>query len=95
MIDMFAVYILYSPIIKRFYVGSTNNLVDRLKRHNEGQSKYTKKGVPWNLVTSFNFNSRSEAYKLEMKIKKRGIERYLKDINFHLKCNIRGVAQSG
>jgi putative endonuclease len=79
---MYFVYILLSEKLDRYYVGSTNNIVDRLKRHNGGQGKYTSKGVPWELITSFEVNSRSEAVNLEMKIKKRGIKRYLLDINF-------------
>ena len=40
-----------------------------------------KKGVPWELVECFDCETRSEAVQLEMKIKKRGIKRYLEDIN--------------
>ncbi len=74
------VYILYSRSLNRFYVGHTSNLEDRLKRHNEGRSKSTKAGVPWELKWRQNCKSRSEAMKLELKIKKRGISRYLEDI---------------
>jgi putative endonuclease len=79
---MYWVYILYSDSIGRFYVGSTNDIKERLERHNSGQGVYTKRGVPWRLVTSFEFLTRSEAVRLEKKIKKRGIERYLEDIGF-------------
>ncbi|MFN3941656.1 MAG: GIY-YIG nuclease family protein [Flavobacterium sp.] len=30
------VYILHSPNYDKYYIGQTNNLEDRLKRHNEG-----------------------------------------------------------
>jgi putative endonuclease len=66
---MFHVYILYSVITDRYYVGQTANLEDRLKRHNQGRSKYTKSGIPWKLVFSESFVSRSEAEELEKRIK--------------------------
>jgi putative endonuclease len=66
---MFHVYILYSVITDRYYVGQTANLEDRLKRHNQGRSKYTKSGIPWKLVFKKNFENRSDAVKFELKIK--------------------------
>jgi len=66
---MFSVYILYSLITDRYYVGQTANLEDRLLRHNQGRSKYTKSGIPWNLVFKKQFKSRSEAALFEMKLK--------------------------
>lgn len=73
----YTTYILYSAFLKKYYVGSTANLADRLRRHNDGESKYTRKGVPWVLIWSSAFEQRSEAVSLEMKIKKRGIKRFL------------------
>ncbi len=78
----YIVYILYSAIWKRYYVGQTNNLEDRLKRHNKGLVKSTKGGIPWKLVTTFKVESRSASMKLETKIKKRGIKRFLDDSQF-------------
>ena len=66
---MFYVYILYSSKIDSFYVGSTANLQDRLKRHNEGRSKATKKGMPWIVVYTKIYNTRPEAYRAELYIK--------------------------
>ncbi len=74
------VYILYSTSINKFYCGQTNNLENRIVRHNSGQSKWTTKGIPWELVWSRSFDSRSESVKQERIIKKRGIQRYLEDI---------------
>ncbi|MCP4456554.1 MAG: GIY-YIG nuclease family protein [Cytophagales bacterium] len=65
---MYWVYILFSDKLEKYYVGSTNNLTDRLKRHNSKQSTYTKKGVPWNLVASFECDLKSEAVRFEKKI---------------------------
>ena len=79
---MFFVYIIYSSIKEKFYIGQTNDIEDRLRRHNSGQSLATKNGIPWKMIYSIQLNSRSEAVILETKIKKRGAKRYLQDINF-------------
>jgi putative endonuclease len=77
----YKVYILWSEVLQKFYVGSTNDLDDRLYRHNSGQSTYSAKGIPWNLICSFDCADRKEAVNLENKIKKRGIERFLLNQN--------------
>ena len=86
---MYYTYILFSESINKYYVGNTEDLTDRLKRHNAGEGKFTKRGVPWNLKCSFKCNTRSEAIILENKIKKRGVKRFLQDMI------VRGVAQPG
>ena len=65
----FFTYILQSQIDRRFYIGQSQNLLQRLKEHNSGKSKYTKAFCPWALIwykTSF---TRAEAFRLEQKIK--------------------------
>jgi putative endonuclease len=47
---MFYVYILYSARSKNFYYGFTKDLRRRLEEHNQGESKATKSGIPWELV---------------------------------------------
>jgi putative endonuclease len=74
---MFHTYIIFSEKVNRYYVGSTQDLDDRLRRHNAGHSKSTKGKGPWTLITSFSFKTRSEAMALETKIKKRGAKRFL------------------
>ncbi len=68
---------LYSAGKKKYYVGQTQDLEHRLYRHNRGLEHYTRSGVPWNLIWSKECRDRSEAMKLERKIKKRGAGRYL------------------
>ena len=79
---MYCTYILYSVTKLKFYIGQTNDIEDRLKRHNNGSSLSTKSGIPWKIIYSITLSSRSEAVLLETKIKKRGAKRYLQDINF-------------
>jgi putative endonuclease len=66
-------------MLGRYYVGSTENIERRLFEHNTGQSRYTSRGKPWELVYTIGHQSRSAALKLETKIKKRGASRYLAD----------------
>ena len=56
---MFYVYVLWSESRKRSYVGSTQNLLERLRRHNAGHSKATKAGIPWTLAYYEEFPTRS------------------------------------
>ncbi len=64
------VYFLYSESYKQFYVGITNNLEDRLRRHNNGESRSTKKGLPWILLHVIECVDKSAAMELETRIKK-------------------------
>jgi putative endonuclease len=76
---MFFVYILYSEKLGKYYVGQTNNLSDRLNRHNAGQENFTLKGLPWKLVWSIEVESRAAAMQKEKQIKGRGAKRFLAD----------------
>jgi len=62
-------YILQSQKTQKYYIGQTNNLERRLKQHNNGQSKSTKNGKPWELIYTEEFEKRSEAMSREAKIK--------------------------
>ena len=77
---MYTVYILFSSSNDKYYVGHTSNLQDRLKRHNQGRSKSTKTGIPWEVVYTEIYNSKSEAYQREMKIKKQKSRKYIEQL---------------
>jgi putative endonuclease len=79
---MYTVYILFSKTSLKYYTGQTDNLENRLQRHNSGLSLSTKSGKPWDLIYTIEFSTRSEAIHSEQKIKKRGAKRYLEDIDF-------------
>ena len=68
--SMFFVYILLSEKTGKYYIGSTGDVDDRLYRHNSGQSKYTKSGLPWALVYREEYSTRGEAMKRENEIKR-------------------------
>ena len=75
------VYILYSETRSRYYSGQTADFEDRLIRHNQGREKSTKNGIPWRMVWHTQVANRSEALKLELKIKKRGAKRFLEGLD--------------
>jgi putative endonuclease len=58
---MFHCYVLRSLKTGRRYVGSCEDLSDRVHRHNSAESKATKHGVPWILIRSERFATRREA----------------------------------
>ncbi|HRE74339.1 MAG TPA: GIY-YIG nuclease family protein [Flavobacteriales bacterium] len=72
---MYFVYILYSAQHDKFYIGQTNDLEDRLKRHNSGQVDATKPYLPWEMLIRIEKDTRSEAMILEKKLKNLSKER--------------------
>ena len=66
---MYKVYILHSEKNKKYYIGHTNNICDRIKRHNNGLVKSTRCGFPWKIIYTENFDNKNDAYKREFKIK--------------------------
>jgi len=66
---MYKVYILKSLNKSRYYIGHTENLENRLLRHDNGKVKSTKFYRPWKLVHEEGYDTKSEAYKRELEIK--------------------------
>ncbi|VAW20065.1 hypothetical protein MNBD_BACTEROID01-1456, partial [hydrothermal vent metagenome] len=65
-----------------FYIGYTSNIVQRLEYHNSGKSRYTSRKMPWELVYFEEFESKADALKREVFLKKQKNTRfYLKLIN--------------
>ena len=65
----FFVYLLESESNGSYYVGQTNNMDERLERHNSGREKYTSVHLPWRLVGKLEKSTRSKAVILERKLK--------------------------
>ncbi len=87
---MFFVYIIESESDGSYYIGQTNDLEDRLKRHNLLRNRSTKSKAPWILLYSQVYETRSEAMKVESylkSLKKRSlVQKWIEDQQ-------RGVAQ--
>ena len=52
------------------YIGQIKDLPDRLGRHNSNRSKATKNKGRWEIAAAKTFATRSEAVKLESKLKR-------------------------
>ena len=80
------VYILYSELHDKYYIGQTNSIGQRLERHNEFEvsNSYTSKYRPWILKNHVEVGlERKDAMKLE---------RYLKSLKS--KVRIAKIAES-
>jgi putative endonuclease len=64
------VYILYSDINDRYYIGSAADINNRLSRHNAGATLSTKSGRPWKIVFTKMFDSKTAALKFEIYLKR-------------------------
>jgi len=68
---MLTVYSLQSiPFPEKHYIGSTEDLTNRLAKHNAGKCLHTSKFKPRRLLVSFQFSDETKA---------RAFERYLKN----------------
>ena len=74
---VYYLYIIQSDKDDSFYVGTTQSLDERILRHNQGRSKYTKHKRPWNLVYVEEHPDRSIAMKREYAIKGRKSKDYI------------------
>jgi putative endonuclease len=52
-----------------YYTGCTNNLEDRLERHNKGQIHYTHFRLPIDLISYVAFTSKYKAFEFEKYLK--------------------------
>ncbi len=63
-------YILYSQKLDKYYIGSTQDLDDRLRKHNSNHKGFTGKIGDWEIVYFEIFDSKSLAYARERQVKK-------------------------
>lgn len=66
---MHYVYILQSLKNKNLYIGCTSDLRKRIIQHNQGQSHYTSKYIPWKLVYFEGYDAKEDAYHREQSLK--------------------------
>jgi putative endonuclease len=58
-----------TPGTNKTYVGYTNNLLNRLNKHNTNKGAKSTKGYKWLLIYSKKFNTKNEAMSFEYKLK--------------------------
>jgi putative endonuclease len=79
---MYYIYILFSPKLNRLYTGTTDNPERRLEEHNSKhyENAFTTKGVPWELILTYQCKSSDSAYKLEDFIKRMKSKKFIEKI---------------
>ncbi len=63
------VYILFSKKLNKYYIGSTSNIEERLKKHNNIHKGFTALGQPWILVYSEVYCVKRESLLREKQLK--------------------------
>ncbi len=58
-----------TPGKKKTYVGYTNNIKNRIEKHNTNKGAKSTKGYKWLLIYSKKFKSKKEAMSYEYKLK--------------------------
>lgn len=67
---MYVVYVLYSLIHDKIYIGQTEDIERRMLEHNNGLlSVYSKRYKPWELIYTEEYPTRAEAMKREKQLK--------------------------
>ena len=74
---VFYVYMIkcVSDDINKSYVGYTNDLSLRLKRHNSGKGAKATRGLKWKIIYKRKFNTKSSAMSYEYRLKKDKVKR--------------------
>jgi putative endonuclease len=72
---MYYVYVIQSEKDGSTYIGYTEDLVRRIKEHNQGKTKSIKHKIPYKLIHTEEFNSKTEARKRELKLKRSSFEK--------------------
>jgi len=76
---MYYVYFLKSLKNNDLYIGSTNNIENRIRLHNAGRVKSTRFYRPWQLLGSETYPTRSEAIRRERFLKNHQQKEILKN----------------
>lgn len=69
---MYYTYLIKSTVKDWAYIGSTKNLKQRFKEHNDKKVKSTKAYIPFDLIYYESYTSYSLARKRELELKKHG-----------------------
>ena len=77
---MYDVYVLKSEKDGIRYAGSGKDALERLRRHNKGDYRFTKGHRPWRLIYKENYGSRSEAVQRERFLKSGQGRKFLDEV---------------
>jgi putative endonuclease len=74
------VYILRSLKHGGYYVGYTHDKEERLIKHNAGESRSTKSGIPWKMIYDEEYGTKTEAIRRERYIKRQKSKKYIEKL---------------
>ena len=79
---MATVYILFSPKLNKYYIGSCLDLTERFKQHQEGffRESFTEKANDWEIFYHLDNLSYTQSRKIESHIKKMKSKKYIENI---------------
>ena len=79
-------YIIYSKQGNRFYIGHSNDVKERLRRHNSNHKGFTGKYSDWEIVYCEVYPDKTSAYAREREVKgwksRRMIEKLIKERDY-------------
>ena len=75
--NTFFVYIIYSQLLDRYYIGYTVDLEKRIAEHQKGISIYTSKASDWTLKHYELYPNRESAMQREREIKRKKSRKYI------------------
>ena len=73
----FYVYIIYSKTKDKFYIGSTQNIEERISKHNNNHKGFTGKNNDWELKYVEEFEDKYQAMQRENEIKRKKSRKYI------------------
>jgi putative endonuclease len=79
----YCVYILFSVKLYRFYIGTTDNVEQRMEEHNNQlhENAFTSKGIPWEIFLVIDKLSSKQAYAIEKHIKSMKSKQYIRNLH--------------
>ena len=77
---MYYVYVFGSDKLNKRYTGSTEDIPKRIAEHNRGCNKFTKGGIPWNIIYSEEYFTKQKALEREKFLKSGQGRKFLDEI---------------
>ena len=92
---MASVYVLYSPSINQYYIGSCKELSERLAQHlsKEIPGAFTGKAKDWILYFSMNGLNYEQARQIEKHIKKMKSRKYIENLKKYPELSEKLIAK--
>ena len=84
---MFYTYIIFSPLKDKYYIGASENPIERLKKHNSNHKGFTNQANDWEILFIKQFELKDEAFTFEKKIKSWKSRKKIEDLVRNYSCS--------